>query len=367
MVLITRRELNQNRFSLFLQRNRKKILIIGPIIGLMLIGGIIAAVRYLNPTVEEPTVTTKKAAPVPTVLPSLFNGLSVPTEVANRRAVAAMIENAQAARPQTGLTSADIVYEAVAEGGITRFVGIFSSKYPDKAGPVRSARSYFIDWLSEYDAMYVHAGGSPTALARIREYGIKDYPDSTDGTYKREPQAGVASEHTLYANLQKIYDNGVAKKKWSATHDFKPWVFKDPIAAPVASNPVTIDFSSAPFKVVWNFDATTNSYSRLLAGSAHKDKVSGEQITAKTIVVMTVQRSANAPYKDSGKESEWTMQTIGEGAVSVFQDGLRINGKWKKPARTERTRFYDAAGTEIPLNRGKIWVEVMPQTGTLSN
>ncbi|KKU42960.1 MAG: PEGA domain protein [Berkelbacteria bacterium GW2011_GWA2_46_7] len=118
--------------------------------------------------------------------------------------------------------------------------------------------------------------------------------------------------------------------------------------------------------MTWTHDPVTNTYNRVLNGTAHKDRVSGEQIIAKTVVVMTVNHSANAPYAGTGKESEWTMTTVGSGATSVFEDGTRTDGTWKKPSRLERTRFYDGQGAEIPLNRGKIWIEVLPQDGSIS-
>lgn len=346
---------------------RKKPLIIAGAILVVLIGSATTFV-LTRKKVSEPAVTEtpKTEEPKPTVLPSLVNGVMVAADLANKRVVATMIENSPAARPQIGLTSADVVYEAVAEGGITRFLAIFQQTPPDKAGPVRSARSYYIDWLSEYDAMYVHAGGSPTALSRIGEYGIKDYPHSNDGTFWREAKAGVSSEHTLFANIAQIYANGVSKRNWSATHDFSPWKFVDPLPTPVATHgDISIDFSSASYKALWKFNATTNTYSRELAGVAHKDRTSGEQITASTIVAMVVERAANAPYS-TGKESEWTMKTISEGKATVFKNGTVTEGTWKKPSRTERTRFYDTAGAEIELNRGKIWIEVVPPTGTYS-
>lgn len=315
-----------------------------------------------------PVVTTEvtpEPVPEPTTKEHLLSGVVVDKAIYNRRPVAVMIENSQAARPQTGLTSADLVYEAVTEGGITRFMAVFSQKYPDKAGPVRSARSYFIDWLSEYDAIYAHAGGSPTALGRIGEYSIKDYPHSND-VYYREAQAGLASEHTLYLDVGKLFLSSQSKRGWSGVSDFPSWLFKDPAATVSQSKPITINFSSAPFKVIWRFDEVNNLYLRELSGAPHKDKVSGEQITAKTIVAMTVNHAANPPYKGTGKESEWNMSTIGTGAVSVFFDGNKIDGIWKKPSRTERTRFYDASGNEIKLNRGKIWIEVVPQEGTVT-
>lgn len=288
----------------------------------------------------------------------------VSSELANRHPIAVMIENSPAARPQTGLTSADVVYEAVTEGGITRFMGIFSQNYPDKAGPVRSARSYFIDWLSEYDAFYAHAGGSPTALSRIKSYDIKDYPHSSD-SYTRFPQAGLASEHTLYVDASKIYNYGVSKKMWPATANTPSWKFKENTTTFGTVPKITLNFSSGQFQVAWTHNPAANNYARLMGGVDHKDKVSGVQITAKNIVVMTVPHSSNPPYAGTGKESEWTMTTTGSGPVSVFTDGNRVDGTWKKSSRLERTRFFDGQGAEIPLNRGQIWVEVLPQDGSI--
>ena len=350
----------------FFRRYRKPILIASPIILLAVIGGLIWYLTMPAPTPPETVTTPVAEEPKPTTAPSLLNGVIVSNDVANRRVVAAMIENSTPARPQAGLTSADVVYEAVTEGGITRFMGLYQQTYPDKAGPVRSARSYYIDWLSEFDAIYAHVGGSPTALAHISSYGIKD-AGPFSSAYHREPKAGVATEHTDFVNLAQVYSIGTTTKGWSTTNDFSPWKFKDPSATPTATGPVTIKFSSSDYDVKWDFDTTANQYSRTLAGTAHKDRVTGEQIKAGAIVVMTVQNSSNGVYQSiAGHEAEWTMNTISSGNVTVFEDGTKIDGQWKKPTRTDRTRFYDSAGQEISINRGKIWVEVVPQTGSFS-
>lgn len=337
-----------------------------PVVSILILSGIIwyfGANTTVKEEEQKPVVAKEKP---PTELDHLITGVKVSSELYNRHPVAAMIENSTAARPQTGLTSADVVYEAVTEGGITRFMGVFSTTLPAKAGPIRSARSYFIDYLSEYDAFYAHAGGSPTAIERIRQYGIKDYPHSSDA-YWREPRRGVASEHTLFTDISKIFNFGVSKKGWPATAEFKPWLFKDPSTAPAAAATVTINFSSGQFNTVWNFDPAKNMYNRTMAGLPHKDAVSGEQISVRTIIAISVPHSANPPYKGTGKESEWSMTTIGEGAAAVYQDGVATAAKWKKPSRTERLRLYDAtSGAEIPLNRGKFWVAVVPQEGSYS-
>lgn len=365
-------ELKVSRFSRlrqvwrdFFQKYRKPIFVIGPLLLLAIFSGIIwFTVGRIKPAADDttqPTITKKEP---PALVPHLLNGEMVSPDIAKRHPVAVMIENSPAARPQAGLTDADVVYEAVTEGGITRFMGIYSQNYPTKAGPVRSARSYFIDWLSEFDAFYAHAGGSPTALNRIGQYGIKDYPHSNDA-YQRIPQAGVASEHTLFVDVSKIFQFGVEKKGWSAEADFQSWKFIDVSTAFGLVPSVTLNFSSGQFQVIWTHDAAKNMYQRAMGGIAHKDRTTGEQISARTVVVMTVAHSANPPYSGTGKESEWNMTTIGSGAASVFQEGNRIDGTWKKPSRTERTRFYDTAGTEIELVRGKIWVEVIPQDGSI--
>lgn len=352
-----------SRFKLFFINHRKFLVIFAPIIFIIAVAGVFWFITKPAPTDDTPGVITKKKSPT-TLVASLTNGVIVSSDIANRHPVAVMIENSPDARPQAGLTSADIVYEAVTEGGITRFMGIFSQTYPTKAGPVRSARSYFIDWLSEYDAFYAHAGGSPTALARISSYGIKDYPHSNDA-YVRIPQAGIASEHTLFVDVSKIYNLGVSNKKWPATSETASWKFKEAVKVFGTVPIINLNFSSGQFQVVWTHDPTTNNYARQLNGLPHKDRVSGEQITTKTIVAITVSHSANAPYAGTGKESEWTMTTIGSGAASIFQDGTRTDGTWKKASRLERTRFYDSQGAEIPLNRGQIWIEVLPQDGTI--
>src|SRR3990167_951299 len=162
-----------------------------------------------------------------------------------RRPLAVMIENHADARPQSGLTSADIVYEAVAEGGITRFMAIFYCNLSDtQVGPVRSARTYFLDWLSEYDALYAHVGGANTpgpadALSQIIKYGIKDLNQFSIGfpTFWRDYQRlghPVATEHTMYSTTQKLWEIG-ANRGWmekdedgiSWDKNFTSWKFKD--------------------------------------------------------------------------------------------------------------------------------------------
>src|SRR3990167_2200104 len=176
-----------------------------------------------------------------------------------RRPLAVMIENHTEARPQSGLSSANIVYEAVAEGGITRFMALFYCNLSDvQVGPVRSARTYYLDWLSEYDALYAHVGGANTpgpadALGQIIKYGVKDLNQFSIGfpVFWRDYQRldhPVATEHTMYSTTQKLWEVG-AKRGWTNVDEdgvawdknFAGWKFKDD-GSDGSTNNITVNF-----------------------------------------------------------------------------------------------------------------------------
>lgn len=299
-----------------------------------------------------------------------------------RRPLAVMIENHQEARPQSGLTSADVVYEAVAEGGITRFMAVFLCNLSDnQVGPVRSARTYFLDWLSEYDALYAHVGGANTpgpanALGQIIDYDIKDMNQFSIGfpTFWRDYQRlghPVATEHTMYSTTQKLWEIG-AKRGWTATDsaglrwdaNFKQWDFKDDQpgqgSAPSA-NKIVVDFwqSQGDYQVQWDYDPTCNCYKRSNGGAPHMDLNNNKQISPKVVIVRFMKESrANDGYEGN---AHLLYGNKGQGRAIIFQDGKAIEGKWMKANRLGRETFVDANGKVIPLNRGQIWLETVPE------
>ena len=296
-----------------------------------------------------------------------------------RRPLAVMIENHQEARPQSGLTSADVIYEAVAEGGITRFMALFYCNLSDvQIGPVRSARTYYIDWLSEYDALYAHVGGANApgpadALGQIIKYDIKDLNQFSIGfpVFWRDYQRlghPVATEHTMYSTTQKLWGVG-ERRGWTATDSaglkwdkgFTPWKFKDPSKdlGQVTDIKVTFWESQSDYKVEWNFDPACNCYKRKHGGSAHTDLNNNKQLEAKTIVVQ-FQRESNANDGYPGNV-HLLYGTIGSGKALVFQDGNVLEGKWNKASRAARTKFSDSKGKEIELNKGQIWIQTVPE------
>jgi hypothetical protein len=235
-----------------------------------------------------------------------------------RRPLAVMIENHVDARPQSGLSLADVVYEAVAEGGITRFMGVF---YCGAAGgninlaPVRSARTYFLPWVLEYDALYNHVGGAGNcddttvdpraqALCQIDQYGIKNmdqfgisYPTCYRNYDRLDHE--VATEHTMVCQSDKLYalaatrgwTNTDAKTNTAWDAKFQQWKFKDD--AKDADRGIVTSISFAAWKgyessygVKWTYDKTTNSYLRENGGTAQKDLETGQQLTAKDVVII---------------------------------------------------------------------------------
>ncbi len=295
-----------------------------------------------------------------------------------RRPLAVMIENHTEARPQSGLSTADVVYETVAEGGITRFMALFYCNLKDvQVGPVRSARTYFLDWLGEYNALYAHVGGANTpgpadALGQIIKYEVKDLNQFSIGfpVYWRDYQRlghPVATEHTMYSTTQKLWEIG-AKRGWlSADSDgvkwsgnFIPWKFKNDNGGGTVTKIRVPFWESQPgYDVEWNYDATSNTYKRKNGGENHNDLDNNTQLAPKAVVVQ-FERESNANDGYPGNV-HLLYGTVGSGKALIFEDGKVIEGKWTKVSRTKRTKYTDTSGKEIELNKGQIWIQTVPE------
>lgn len=314
-----------------------------------------------------------------------------------RRPLTIMIENHQEARPQSGLFRADVIYEAVAEGGITRFLTIFycgAVARENIVGPVRSARTYFLDWVSEYGEapLYVHVGGAhcePTtgegclngakadALGQISYYGWEGENDLNQfsigyPTFWRDYERighTVATEHTMYSTTERLW--AVAKKRGWTNKDpegvdwqknFTPWSFKDEADESKRGETEKIEFAfwegHGEYDVRWVYDKEENLYQRFNDSQAHLDLNTKEQLAVKNVIIqLTKESTANDGYPGN---IHLLYGTIGEGKALIFQDGQVINGKWIKKTRQDRTEFYSQQGKKVKLNRGKIWIEIVP-------
>jgi hypothetical protein len=305
-----------------------------------------------------------------------------------RRPLAVMIENHAESRPQSGLSLADVVYEAVAEGGITRFMGVFYcgiAVAPLNLAPVRSARTYFLPWVLEYDALYNHVGGAgvcddPTvdtrakALCQIDQYKIKDMDQfgiSFPTCYRNPDRLDhpVATEHTMVCVTDKLMKIA-ATRGWtnvdaagvSWDKNFTSWKFKDDAKEAERGASFSASFTAwkgySDYNVKWVYDKVLNAYKRFNGGAPHTDLETKEQLTAKNIIILFAEETG--PVDEHG---HLLYANIGSGTGLLFQDGKNIKITWQKTTRTARTKFMDTNGKEISFNRGQIWIEMLP-TGT---
>ena len=307
------------------------------------------------------------------------------------RPLGIMVENHAEARPQSGLSSADVLYEVVAEGGITRFLAIFYCQSAEEIGPVRSARTYFLDFISEYGAspLYAHVGGAnqdgpADALTQIEDYGwagINDLNQFSIGfpTFWRDyDRLGhpAATEHTMYSTTEKLLQFAATSRKLKVEdEDGIPWTkgfvqydFKEDVAASKRPSSQTIHLEfwteNPAYGVDWIYEPTTNIYKRNNGGVAHIDRNNNKQLTAKNIVVLTMlETNANDGYENN---AHLLYKTKGSGKANIFMDGKQIIGTWKKDSRTAKTLLFDSTGSEIKLDRGTIWFEILPTDGILT-
>lgn len=296
---------------------------------------------------EEPAAPTHRR---------LIDGVPVPEEVpSSGRYFAAVIDNLAVARPQAGLAKASLVYEAPVEGGITRFMAIFPEDAEvELVGPVRSARPYFLDWASEFDALFAHVGGSPEALEKVRSYDMRDLNEFSAGGYFWRDTSRHAP-HNVYTSLVRLAEADGKRFGDRAAPEVAGWRFKDD--APAEERPpeasVTVAYGDPKVHVTWTYEPATNTYVRSQGGVVQED-ADGTAVRAKNIVV---QYTKVTVIDDVGRRK---IVTVGEGDALIALDGALVHGTWRKDDRVSRTRFYDASGNQIRLNPGPTWIEVVP-------
>jgi len=325
----------------------------------------------------------------------------------DRRPLTVVIENHLDARPLSGLSRADVVYEAIAEGGITRLLGVFycgASSQDFRVAVIRSARIHFINWAAEYgnNPIFVHWGGANTecptcpggvkpkgtvapevdAYAALYKLGWTNgiYGNDFDGAkatgypvlqrlanrLSSDPNYTIATEHTPALFIDEAYkeatkrefaykdENGLA---WD--EGFESWSFADdaPVGSPEYEK-ISLEFWSnkSDYDVAWEYDKASNSYKRLNGGKAFVDwEFDNTQVAVKNVVVQFV--GERGPVD---RELHMFYENISDGDVLVFQNGTVIEGTWEKDTQLGRTKFYGEDEKEIRFVRGQIWIEAVP-------
>jgi hypothetical protein len=314
-----------------------------------------------------------------------------------RRPLAVMIENHPEARPQSGLSDADIVFEAIAEGGVTRFMGMFYcevQRFDTTLAPVRSARSYFVDWASGFNQpLYVHVGGAnlpgpADALGQLSDYGWVGENDLNQFSigyptfvrdYNRVEGKEIATEHTMVTSTEKLWDEG-EDREWTNTsrerkvgrkmvggddwqEDFEPWEFQDSQPEAGTVNKISHDFWSGygDYSLEWEYEAETNSYKRNMGGETHIDLNTQEQIKAANVIVLLTTEKGPIDEK-----KHLLYGTTGTGDALIFKNGEAIEATWTKKTRTDELHFVDSRGKQVPLARGLTWISVVSKTTEVS-
>ncbi|HSX48793.1 MAG TPA: DUF3048 domain-containing protein [Candidatus Saccharimonadales bacterium] len=412
-------KINKVQIQTFFKTNSKLILLF---LGLFIlsVGGSWALFSFvIKGTSIKPVSTSGVGAVRSKIDPSLpkteacpINGLKYTTQERSiwegRRPATIMVENHADSRPPEGLSKADFVYEAVAEGGITRFLGIFYCGVAAgdvKVAPVRSARVYFINWASEYGSnpLYVHVGGAndfcPTCYGGVKAPGTidpqvdalgllqnigwrvpggNDYDAAYDTGYPifyRNPERlghEIATEHTMTVDIDALYQDaekrGFSNKNskgvsWDKNFRLYKFVDGSKVSSPNASD-ISFKFweNKADYDVTWKYDSTNNQYLRFNGGQPHTDlEYNKVQLSATNVIVMEI--NERGPVDEEG---HMFYQNIGSGKALLFQSGTVIQINWAKSSRADRTIFTDSAGKEIQLVRGVTWVEGIPTGNTVN-
>lgn len=326
--------------------------------GYILIGIILAAstafglIWYMEANQPQPS-TYAVVKPKPKEAPKFYSpltGVEVVDEAATKRQVTAvMIENSPDARPQSGLKDAGIVYEAIAEGGITRFIALYQEARPSLVGPVRSVRPYYVEWAAAYDAGVAHIGGSKNALDMIRSgnYGVDLDQFFNAGAYWRASDR--FAPHNVYTDFDHLDTLSAAKGKTSSAFTGFTRKADKKVEAPNASS-VSIAVSSGLYNVSYAYDAATNSYVRSLGGAPHLDRESG-QIQPKVAIALRVENTT--VFEDGYRQS---YKVVGSGQAYIFQDGTVQEVTWTKADAKSPLLLVDNGGKTVALNRGQTWI-----------
>jgi hypothetical protein len=295
---------------------------------------------------------------------SCLTGFWVPEEVGTRRPLAIQFSNFETVSDQWGISQADIVYEALVEGGITRLLGIGENYSWDRLGSIRSARHYFASFADEYDAIFIHYGKTKYAKSKLKELGLDNLDGETAiGNTVFYRDKSMKAPHNAFTSIDRI-QKGIEKKKYRTQYqeDYKPHFsfYKEDtdIAGNTAARTVTIRFSSQ-YKPYFEFNPQDKLYYRFQFKNTHKDANTGKQLAFKNIIVQFVK--------------EWNIDKNGyqtmdledaSGKGYYITNGKVVEITWKKNEKNRWMRYYDAAGNELAINPGKTYIAVFPDKRT---
>ena len=277
-----------------------------------------------------------------------YTGLVLNEDESTYDAFFAIIENSKQSRPQSGLSQADFVYEVMTEGGITRFLALFNSKYSEKIGPIRSARYYFLDLAKEFDLPFVHCGGSYDALDKLsKNTTLKSINEMNYSTYFFRDNSRKAP-HNLYTsteNIENFLDNNTFSetnmRKLNFDDDF--WINAD------LENCQNIDLNFNNYYST-SYTYSENGYIKSMDGKESVDATTNEPLIFNNIVIQFTS------IKQREDEQYMNIELLGSGDALIISNGKYIKGTWNKPNNQSTTIIKNINNKDIPLGVGNtIW------------
>ena len=330
-----------------------------------------------SPTPTDTPLPTDTPAPVPTDTPYAgptelplgwnyadLDGVATSIQLAHRLPLALMVDDQVVARPQSGISSASIVYQAPADGAQDRYMMVFQEGTASAIGPIRSARPYYVYWADEYKAMLGHFGGDRQVLrttipANAANIYNMDALSWKGGCPYRRITTRLAP-HNAYTNTAALIGCNAAMKYPALYQNMPTRPFKgdtDLNLRPAAQN-ITIKYRTGT--IGYTYDRTSDAYLRSQDGKAEIDPANNSKVYARSIVVLYQTLQYVVTGESAKHLTRPDVHNIGSGKAIVFQEGKKIAATWKKKTATSLTRFYDSSGKEISLVRGEIFIQSIP-------
>jgi hypothetical protein len=325
----------------------------------------------VRPTLQPSPSPRPSPTPSPTtnLVAADLDGVLVAPELAHRQPIAISIDDARAARPQSGFNGASIVWHAPADGYETRYLMVFQEGESTDIGPVRSARLYLAHWAAELHAAFGHYGGDRVTRAWVKA-NTKKLLWSVDGiaggnaAYHRiSSREAPHNAYTSTADLRRVASRLGAPDSYGAELHVRPFRDDAPSGERGTSQSVSIPFRTVT--IGYTFDRATNGYRRLLGGRTHIDSADGEAVTARTVIVLFVKFRIDTKIEPGHARPDLT--DIGTGGALVFSEGRTVEATWSKADAAAPTRILGPDGRELALIRGRIFIEVVPLGTTITH
>ncbi len=314
--------------------------------------------------VRETAVPTPTAAPHKGMVRSRITGKWIKEDVAKKRCYAVMINNIEYAfLRQTGTSKADIIYEALAEGGITRMLAVYEDvRGIKKIGSVRSARHYYVQFAKEWDAIYCHFGHTKYATSKIKSLGTENLSGlSAIGGVVYYRDSHIAAPHNVFTTGEKM-KKGAKKLGYSLKRDenamAKHFNFHEKdtaLAGGKKADKITIPFSNYS-TCKMKYDAGKKVYKKYEYNKKHMDTYYKKQLAFKNVIIQLVSE------KNIDRNGYQTMSlNNNKGSGYYYTDGKRTSITWVRNEDTNTMEYYDDTGNLLTVNPGKTYIAVYPK------